>query len=153
MLETAIVLPCIILFVVGVMEYGRYFMTQHLLSLAAHDACRYAVAHTEEVTIGGTTYENSSDRITAAFHRFAGTAPGHTMLKDQELKVYLASDEFGTWRSDWTVDENGYVNLQPGDYVCVQVKGWYRVAMPTLIILPQQIWLDVKVIMQPESTN
>lgn len=48
--ETAIVISTFILFMYGVLEYGRLTMARHLLDNAAREGARQAVVNTEEMT-------------------------------------------------------------------------------------------------------
>jgi len=43
LVEFALVLPVLILFLFGIMEYARYLMVQHVVQNAARDAARWAV--------------------------------------------------------------------------------------------------------------
>lgn len=44
-IETAIVLPVLLLFVIGSVEFGRAFWTYHTMSLAVEEAGRYAMVY------------------------------------------------------------------------------------------------------------
>jgi Flp pilus assembly protein TadG len=46
MVEMAFVLPIFLLFILGVMEFGRAFWTLHSMQLAIDEAGRYAMVHT-----------------------------------------------------------------------------------------------------------
>src|SRR2546423_4106633 len=62
--EMALVLPIVLIFMFGIFEYGRYFMTLQLLNNAAREGARYAIAHLQPVTIGSTTYGNATSDVT-----------------------------------------------------------------------------------------
>src|SRR5205807_1594103 len=62
--ETALVLPIALLFILGIFEYGRYLMTMQLMNNAAREGVRYAVTHLQPVTLGATTYGNATSDVT-----------------------------------------------------------------------------------------
>lgn len=139
LVESAVVLPVVIIFLFGIFEYGRYLMTMQLLSNAAREACRYAVAHTQPVIIGGVTYGNATSDVTSKFTSMMGG----TSISGQSVSVYL-SDSLGTNLGTWT-------NAQPGDAICVRVTGTYQVATPTLLFMSSSIPVDIKAVMRTES--
>ncbi|MGE0605985.1 MAG: TadE/TadG family type IV pilus assembly protein, partial [Pirellulales bacterium] len=97
LVESALVLPMVILFIFGLFEYGRFLMTMHLVNNAAREACRYAVAHTQPVIIAGVTYGNSTTDVTNVYDKFmAGQR-----LSSQSVTVYL-SNTVGTNIGTWT---------------------------------------------------
>lgn len=138
LVEAAIVLPMVILFIFGLLEYGRFLMTLHLVNNAAREACRYAVAHTQPVVLGGTTYGNSTTDVTNTFSQYmAGQS-----LTSQSVTVYL-SDTLGNSTGTWT-------NASAGQSICVRVTGNYSVLMASLLSLPATIPFDVKAVMRTE---
>src|SRR5256885_13823689 len=113
--ETALVLPIALLFILGIFEYGRYLMTMQLLNNAAREGVRYAVTHLQPVTIGATTYGSATSDVT---NIITGVTPGIT-LASQNIQVY-ASDDAGNNTGAW----NG---AQAGQSVTVQITGNYQV--------------------------
>ncbi len=138
MVEAALVLPMVFLFIFGLFEYGRFLMTLHLVNNAAREACRYAVTHTQPVIIAGTTYGNSTTDVTNTFNTYMA---GQT-LTSQSVTVYL-SDTVGTNIGTWT-------NASAGQSICVRVTGNYPVLMASLLFLPTTIPFDVKAVMRTE---
>ena len=63
-METALVLPVALLFLFGIMEYGRFVMTQQVLTNAVREGCRYAVTHITPVSLGGVTYGAATSNVT-----------------------------------------------------------------------------------------
>ncbi len=129
--ETALVLPIVLLFLFGIMEYGRYILALQIFTNAAREGCRYAVTHTQPVTIVGGpypgTYGNNTSDVTNAVNSFLG---GQT-LSGQTTQVYL-SDSKGANLGAWT-------NAQPGQFVCVKITGNYTVMLPSLLSMPNSI--------------
>ena len=139
LVESALVLPMVIIFLFGIFEYGRYLMTMQLLSNAAREACRYAVSHTQPVIINSVTYGNATSDVTSKFTSMLGG----TTIGGQSVTVYL-SDTVGANLGTWT-------NAQPGQSICVRVTGNYQVCAPTLLFMSSTIPVDIKAVMRTES--
>ena len=97
--ETALVLPIALLFILGIFEYGRYLMTMQLMNNAAREGVRYAVTHLQPVTLGATTYGNATSDVTLGAAFQGGTPP-----KQHHLSVVL--------------DGSGSVVSDPGGIDC-----------------------------------
>lgn len=133
--ETALVLPLILLFIFGIMEYGRYLLCAQVVTNAAREGCRYAVTHTQPVTINGTTTGNATSDVTNQVTKFlAGQA-----LTGQQVNVYQ-SDNQGNNLGGW----NG---ASPGQYVAVEIKGSFQITVPALLSFPSSVPVDTKVVM------
>lgn len=137
--EMSLVLPLVLVFILGIFEYGRYLMTVQLFNNAAREGVRYAVTHLQPVTINGTTYGNATSDVTS---RVTGVTGGIT-LASQNISVF-ASDSLGNNLGTWT-------NAQPGQSVTVQVTGNYQVAVMAFLCLPSTIPVNVKVTMDAEA--
>ena len=90
MVEAALVLPIVIMFLFGILEYGRYVMMLQILTNAAREGARYAVTHTNPVTISGTTYGNATTDVTNTINK----AMAGTSLSSQNVQFYT-SDSLG----------------------------------------------------------
>ena len=64
LVEAAIVLPLVILFILGLMEYSRYLMTLHVFTNAVTVGATYAARHTDPIYFNGTTYGNANSNVT-----------------------------------------------------------------------------------------
>jgi len=137
--ELALVLPLVLLFILGLMEYGRYLMTAQLFNHAAREAARYAVTHLQPVTIGSTTYGNSTTDVANVISSLTPSIS----LSGQTVQVF-ASDSVGNNIGTWN-------NAQPGQSVTVQITGNYQVAVTTFLGLPGTIPMTVKSTMDAES--
>src|SRR5882724_8663413 len=84
--EAALVLPIVILFLFGILEYGRYLMTLQMVTNAAREGAHYALAHTQPVTVSGTTYGNATSDVTNVIN----TAMAGNQLSGQNIQVYAA---------------------------------------------------------------
>ncbi|HEX4132785.1 MAG TPA: TadE/TadG family type IV pilus assembly protein [Pirellulales bacterium] len=138
LVEAALVLPIVLMFIMGIMEYGRYLMTLHLFDNAAREGCRYAIAHIQPVTLGGTTYGDATSNVTSVITSFLA---GQT-LSNQQTQVYL-SDSLGNNIGTWT-------NGTAGQSVCVQITGNYKVSVMTLLGLPSSLPITSTAVMDCE---
>lgn len=137
--ESAFVLPIILLFLLGIMEYGRYVLNLQVFTNAARDGCRYAVTHTQPVTLGGTTTGNATSDVTNKVSAFLAGQ----QLSGQNIQVYQ-SDSQGNNIGAW----NG---ATPGQFVCVQVSGNFQITVPALLSFPSSIPVQAKTVMLCEG--
>jgi len=139
LVEAALVLPVVIMFLFGIFEYGRYIMTLQIMTNAAREGCHYALTHTQPITIAGTTYGNATSDVTNLVNKaLAGQS-----LVGQNTQVY-ASDSLGNNIGSWT-------STQAGESVCVRITGNYRVLMGGMLFLPTDIPVTTQVVMRSES--
>jgi Flp pilus assembly protein TadG len=137
--EAALVLPMIVMFLFGVLEYGRYIMTLQVMTNAAREGARFALAHTQPVTVGGTTYGNSTSDVSSVVNKaLAGQA-----LQGQNVQIY-ASDSLGNNIGSWN-------NAEAGDLVCVRITGNYKSVITSLLHLSPTIPVSVQAAMRSES--
>ena len=137
--ETAMVLPIVLLFLFGIFEYGRYFLTMQLLNNAAREGARYAITHLQPVVLGSTTYGNATSDVTNA----VTAVTAGISLSGQTINVY-ASDAQGNNLGTWT-------GAQAGQSVTVQITGNYQPALTAFLGLPGTIAVDIKSAMDAEA--
>lgn len=137
--EAAIVLPLVLLFILGVMEYGRYLMTMHIFQNAAREGAAYAAKHTSPIVIGGVVYGNATSDVTnVVASRLAGQ-----QLVSQTVSVYR-SDSVGNNLGTWT-------DAQAGQFVSVEISGTYQFAAPRLLKLPSSMSTRFKAVKRSEG--
>ena len=137
--EAALVLPMVIVFLFGILEYGRYVMTLQVMTNAACEGAHYALTHTQPITIGGTTYGNTTSDVTNIINKgLAGQS-----LTGQNVQIYC-SDSIGTNIGLWT-------DTQVGQSVCVRITGNYRVLLANMLYLPANIPVVAQSVMRSES--
>jgi Flp pilus assembly protein TadG len=137
--EAALVLPVIIVFLFGILEYGRYVMTLQMVTNAAREGAHYALSHSQPVTIAGVTAGNATSDVT----NVVNTAMAGRQLYGQATQVYT-SDSLGNNLGAWT-------NAQDGQSVCVRITGSYPVILGRMISLPTSIPVVSQVVMRSES--
>ena len=137
--EAAWVLPVVILFLFGIFEYGRYLMFMQIFTNAAREGAHYALAHTDPITIAGTTSGNANSDVTTAVNK----ALAGQQLTNQNVQIY-ASDSLGNNLGTWT-------SGQAGQSVCVRITGNYPVIVPSLLHLTSSIPVVAQAVMRSEG--
>jgi Flp pilus assembly protein TadG len=139
LVEAALVLPLVLLFILGVMEYGRYLMTMHIFQNAAREGAAYAAKHTSPIVIAGMVYGNSTEDVASVVSsRLAGQ-----QLINQKVSVYR-SDSVGNNLGTWT-------DARAGQFVSVEITGTYQFAAPTLLSLPSSMSTTFKAVKRSEG--
>jgi Flp pilus assembly protein TadG len=138
-IEAALVLPVVVLFLFGILEYGRYLMFLQVFTNAAREGAHYALAHTDPITISGTTSGNATSDVTNAVNN----ALAGQKLTNQNVQVY-ASDSLGNNLGTWTTG-------QAGQSVCVRITGNYPVIIPNLLHLASSVPVVAQAVMRSEG--
>jgi Flp pilus assembly protein TadG len=118
--ECAFILGLLLLFIFGLLEYGRYAMMWQLVANAAREGARYAVVHTYDSTVVADT----RTRVVAALGGQQSQFDGFNPVND--IRVFH-TDDSGT-------------NLGPatdatfGQAIAVEVTGRYRPIIPSLYV-------------------
>jgi Flp pilus assembly protein TadG len=137
--EAALVLPLVLLFLFGIMEFGRFLVTVNVFNNAARAGALYAAKHGDPIILNGTTYGAGTTDITnVVTNDLAGL-----QLSGQAINIYL-SDAFGNNTGTWA-------GAQPGQYVCVQITGTYQFIMPKLLGMPSTQAMTFQSVMQSEG--
>ena len=123
LVEAAMVLPVIILFLFGILEYGRYFMMVHECENAVNLGVNYAAKHTSPIVIsGGDRQHNLTSAVSPSV---VSAAIGSVQLSNPTTTVFM-SDSAGN-----NSGAHG-LNAGNGSYVCVQLSGTYNFAITSL---------------------
>jgi Flp pilus assembly protein TadG len=138
-MEAALVLPIVMIFLLGILEYGRYVMTLQVLTNAAREGAHYALSHTEPVTLLGTTYGNATSDVTTIVQN----ASAGQRLGSQTIQVY-ESDAAGNNLGAWT-------GASAGESICVKISGTYTFLIPRMLRLPNTCTVTAQAIMRSEG--
>jgi Flp pilus assembly protein TadG len=138
--EAALVLPVVIMFLFGILEYGRYLMMMQIVTNAAREGARYAVEHTSAVVINGVTYGNADADVTTA----VTNAMGGQSLASQSIQFYTSDTQGASNLGAWT-------GTSAGESICVQITGNYPVLMSRILMMNTTIPVNVKAVMRSES--
>jgi len=126
------VLPMVLLFIMGLFEYGRYFLMVHVCNNAVSAAAAYACKHTSPVVLSGTTYGNAASDVTNIINANTGSQ----QLSGAAVSVYL-SDSVGNAVADSAGNNPGlFTYAAAGSYVCVKLTGTYSFIPSTFLGLP-----------------
>jgi len=138
--EAAMVLPMTLLFMFGIIEYGRYVMTLQIVTSAARAGARYALSHVQSVSLNGVTYGNATTDVQNVVNTYlAGQS-----LSSQSVQVFESSTT-GTNTGTWT-------SATAGQSICVQITGNYIPIISKYLYLPTSIPVSVKSVTRVEST-
>lgn len=139
LVEAALVLPLTVLFILSIFEFCRYLMHLHVLTNAAATGARYALTHTQPITIVGTTGGNTTSDVVEAITN----ASGGVALANQDIQVYR-SDAVGNNLGSWN-------DAQFGQSICVRITGDFHVIGTTLLGLPATLPIRVQSVMRSEA--
>jgi Flp pilus assembly protein TadG len=104
--ETAVVMVPLIMFLMGVFEYGRFLMDRNVLNNAVREGCRYALVNNTDTAINSKVQDvvnGFMGRELASFGNFTVTVSGTHAGASTAVN-----------------------NLVPGDYITVTVSGTYQ---------------------------
>ncbi len=131
-MEAAFVLPIVLTFIMGLFEYGRYYLMVHVCYNAVSAGAAYACKHTSPIVISGTTYNNGSGDVTNVVNATLGTQ----QLANPTVSVYL-SDALGNAVADSAGNNPGlFSNAGAGQYITVQLTGTYTFVPAKMLGLP-----------------
>jgi Flp pilus assembly protein TadG len=120
-LETAIILIPLFMFIFGIFEFGRLLMDWNLVNNAAREGCRYALVN------------NTATSISTDVQNVVTTRLGRSTASFNNLTISVSGTHQGA--------ATAVNNLLPGDFITVTVSGQYKflniiplVPMPSLTI-------------------
>lgn len=137
--QAAIVLPVVLMFLFGILEYSRYVMLLQIMTNAAREGCRYAVMHTDPVEINSVTYGSATSNVTTIATNMLG---GQT-LSSQAISVY-ASDALGNSTGTWE-------NASAGTWITVKITGNFVSILPKFLGMPSTIPITAEAVMRSEG--
>ncbi len=147
LVEAAFVLPVVLMFIMGLFEYGRYFLMVHVCENAAAAGAAYACKHTSPIVISGTTYGNGTSDVTNVVNATLGTQ----QLANPTVSVYL-SDAFGNAVADSAGNNPGlFTNAGVGQYICVKLTGTYTFVPAKVLGLPSTSTITFTTVRRSEA--
>lgn len=130
--ETAMVLPVVLMMLFGIFEYGRFVFVYTTATNAVRDGCRYAVAHTGSTTTTLSTIQTVVDNKMAGLKsQMAGYAVTCYFADPAKLALtppVVAQHPVYTGTNDWQ-------KASYGDKIAVVMTGTYRPTMAQLLAL------------------
>jgi len=119
--EAAFVLSICLLFLFGILEYGRFVMTLQVMENAAREGARFAVVNTNEAT--------TADVVARVNQKMAGIQNSLTNYQVTVTGIILRpkpGETAGDLLPDWTT-------ASPTDGIRVDVTGTFRPTLPTFL--------------------
>ncbi len=145
--EAAFVLPIVLLFIMGLFEYGRYYLMVHVCYNAVSAGAAYACKHTSPIVISGATCGNGVSDVTNIVTSSLGTQ----QLASPTVSVYL-SDALGNAVADSAGNNPGlFTNAGVGQYICVKLTGTYTFVPSKYLGLPSTSTLTFTTVRRSEA--
>ncbi|MGL4462845.1 MAG: TadE family protein [Planctomycetia bacterium] len=141
LLEVAVTLPIFLMVMYGIIEYGRFVYTNHVLNNAARVGARYAVCHGTRVVIDSVEYSTGSAWIME--NRVKPMLYGQIIKPDPQSRIY-ASNAAGAFVGP-------YENANFGEFVTCEIQQDYRPIVPNFTLMPALIPLTVKATMRSDA--
>ena len=120
--EAAFVLPIVLLFIMGLFEYGRYYLMVHVCDNAVSAGAAYACKHTSPIVISGTTYGNGRQR---RHQRRQRPAWARSNLPTRPSTFTCRMPSAMPWPTARAITPDSFTNAGVGQYICVQLTGTY----------------------------
>jgi Flp pilus assembly protein TadG len=147
LVEAAMVLPIVIVFIMGLFEYGRYFLMLHVYGNAVASGAAYACKHTSPIVINGTTYGSGVSDVT----NVVNSGLGSLQLSNATVSAYL-SDGLGNALADSAGNNPGlFTSAGIGQYVTVQLSGTYSFMPTKFLFLPSSTTITIKATRRSEA--
>jgi Flp pilus assembly protein TadG len=151
--EMALVLSMALLFLFGILEYGRYLMVMQTANNAAREGVRYAVVHTGD----GTT---AAQVIAVVTSRMSGV---DAQLQNYTVNLFCA-DPTGIYNSGTgtaiypptiqSIAGNPATNWNSATYgspIVVQITGTYQPILPNFLFMNANLSINVTAMMNSEA--
>lgn len=150
MVEMALVLSVAMMFLFGILEYGRFLMVLHTTNNAAREGVRYAVVHTGD----GTT---QSQVVAVVNGKMAGV---NTQIQGYNVNVFTA-DPSGIYNSSSgtaiyppnisPLAGSSWNSAAYGSPIVVQITGTYQPILPSFLFLNSNLPINVTAMMNSEA--
>jgi Flp pilus assembly protein TadG len=138
-----------LLFLFGILEYGRYVLVRQVLENAAREGARYAVVQT--VAAATSDVQNQVDQMLAGE---GVQLQGYN--KATSIQVYKADPATGNMLdannnvvTDWTLAP--FTNATLGQGIGVRITGTYKPVLPSFLYMGQTIPIKVTCVMYCEA--
>ena len=129
--ETALVLPVCLMFLLGLFDFARVIMIRQVVTNAAREGCRYAVVNTDTATTGQVQ--------TYVTNFLCGQ-----QIKSLAINVYQADPTTGANLGSWN-------NATLSNSIGVQITGTISPITPTFSLLPSSLPIQSTCIMASEA--
>jgi hypothetical protein len=151
--EAALVLPVVLLFLMGIIEFGRWFMYVNVYNNATLSGAAYAAKHTDPIYLASptTTTATCYTNTTTALDNAITSNLAGLQLSGQTITAFMSNAQ-GTAVADSQGNNPGlWTNAPAGQTICVQVTGTYNFLIPTLLHLPASVTLTFQSVKRSEG--
>jgi hypothetical protein len=133
LVETALVLSLLLLFLFGIFEYGRYLMVMQMLANAAREGSRYAACNVDKSGSFVTTGE--SGRVSITEHVRQMSRGTDRMIENFQVRVFPC-DDAGLYANPPLIQpRSGSTSWNDATFtqrIAVEVTGKYRPVLPVV---------------------
>jgi Flp pilus assembly protein TadG len=138
--ETAIVLPSVLLFMYGIFEYGRYLMVLNVAENAAREGARYAVIQPSAGRTAAQISATTSDILAVTRARMGVLDSQLSLTYTVTALDPVTYNDAGAWNT-----------ARAFDPIAVRIQGTYRPAVTTFIRLPASLPVYAQATMGSEA--
>lgn len=132
-LEAALVLPIALLFLIGILEWGRFLLVRQAADHACRSAARYAVVH---------TYDGTTADVQAEVRRLMAGLDSQIRLAS--INVFKADPTDGSSIGVWT-------DAAFGETIAVQLTGTYVPIAGRFLFMPESVPFNALAMMKSEA--
>jgi Flp pilus assembly protein TadG len=148
--EMAFVLPVVLLFLFGLMEYGNYLMVLHTTNNAAREGVRYAVVHTGD----GTTLSQVTGVVNNAMAGVNAQIQGYTVnvFSADPSGIYNSSTGTAIYPPNiYVLNGSSWNSAAFGSPIVVQITGTYKPILPSFLFMNATMPINVTAMMNSEA--
>jgi Flp pilus assembly protein TadG len=154
-IETAVVILITLMFIMGIVEYGRLLFFYHAADNAAREGARYAVVHTGDTTAAGTASDVptfNADGTFMAPNTSVSAVVNYVMGSQQTYMTGFTVTVFNANPATGQPTSGAWTDAPFGGSIGVQITGTYRFIVPTLLGLSSSTKaIDVRSVMNSEA--
>ena len=166
-IEGALVMSVLALFLFGILEYARFLMVLHVTHNSARDAARYASVNQDKPeSFDADDFTDGAGRHYQSIRAYAQARMGgvHRQLEGYEMAVYPV-DSSGASLTPPVVRAKPRTGVPPGEYpnpfdpadprrtswnnatypegIAVSIRGVYKPLLPGFLLMPSEVPVNV----------
>jgi Flp pilus assembly protein TadG len=135
--EASLVITVVLLFLFGILEYGRYLMVLHIADNAAREGARYAVVNTGD----GVTQSQVVSVVNASMAGMTNNIQNYNVnvFTVDMTQIYNTSTNTYLYPSSYNLTAasgSNWNDAQFGQAIAVQITGTYNPILPSFLQLP-----------------
>jgi Flp pilus assembly protein TadG len=154
-IETAVVILITLMFIFGIVEYGRLLFFFHAADNAAREGARYAVVHTGDSTAAGSASDTptfDTDGTFKAPNTTVGAVVNYVMGNQKNYMTGFTVTVFNANPATGQPTSGAWNDAPFGGSIGVQITGTYRFIVPTLLGFSSATKaIDVRSVMNSEA--